>query len=58
MDSGGRGGRAVIGLIVAVVIGILLIGLLLKIIKVAVILAIGVGIVMFAQNKLGNKRIR
>jgi hypothetical protein len=47
-----------IGLIVAVVIGILLIGLLLKIIKVAVILAIGVGIVMFAQNKLGNKRIR
>jgi hypothetical protein len=47
-----------IGLIVAVVIGILLIGLLLKIIKVAVILAICVGSVMFAQNKLGNKRIR
>ena len=43
-----------IGLIVAVVIGILLIGLLLKIIKVAVILAICVGIVMFAQNKLGR----
>ena len=43
-----------IGLIVAVVIGILLIGLLLKIIKIAVILAICVGIVMFAQNKFGR----
>jgi hypothetical protein len=44
-----------IGLILAVVIGILLIGLLLKIIKVAIILAICVGIVMYAQNKLGRK---
>jgi hypothetical protein len=47
-----------IGLIVAVVIGILMIGLLLKIIKVAIILAICVGVVMYAQNKLGTKRIR
>ena len=47
-----------IGLILAVVIGILLIGLLLKIIKVAIILAICVGVVMYAQNKLGTKRIR
>jgi hypothetical protein len=47
-----------IGLIVAVVIGILVIGLLLKIIKVAIILAICVGVVMYAQNKLGTKRIR
>ena len=48
-----------IGLIVAVIIGILLIGLLLKIIKVAVILAVCVGIVMFAQNKLGGtKRLK
>ena len=47
-----------IGLIIAVIIGILLIGLLLKIIKVAVILALCVGIVMLAQNKLGQKRIK
>jgi hypothetical protein len=48
----------VIGVIIAVIIGILLIGALLKIIKIAVILALAVGIVMFAQNKLGTKRIR
>ena len=45
-----------IGLIIAVIIGILLIGLLLKILKVAIILALCVGIVMFAQNKLGQNR--
>jgi hypothetical protein len=50
--------RTMIGLIIAVIVGILLIGLLLKIIKLAVILALAVGIVMFAQNKLGTKRIR
>jgi hypothetical protein len=58
VDADGGGGRAMIGLIVAVVIGILVIGLLLKIIKVAIILAICVGVVMYAQNKLGTKRIR
>ena len=47
-----------IGLVIAVIIGILLIGLLLKIIKVAIILALCVGIVMFAQNKLGRKQIK
>jgi hypothetical protein len=48
-----------IGVIVAVIIGILLVGLLLKIIKVAVILAACVAIVMFAQNKLGGtKRLK
>jgi len=45
-----------IGLIIAVIVGILLIGLLLKIIKIAIILAVCVGIVMFAQNKLGGTR--
>jgi hypothetical protein len=58
MDRNGRGGRAMIGLIVAVVIGILLIGLILKILKIAIILAICVGIVMFAQNKFGTKRLK
>ena len=47
-----------IGLIVAVIVGILLIGLVLKIIKIAIILALAVGIVMVAQNKFGGKRIR
>jgi len=47
-----------IGLIIAVIVGILLIGLVLKIIKIAIILAACVGIVMFAQNKLGTKRLK
>ena len=47
-----------IGIIIAVILAILIIGVLLKILKVAIILALCVGIVMFAQNKLGTKRIR
>ena len=35
-----------------------MIGLVLKIIKIAIILALGVGIVMLAQNKFGNKRLK
>ena len=58
MDGGSRGGRAVIGLILAVVVGILLIGIVLKIAKIAIILAICVGLAMFAQNKFGSKRLK
>jgi Flp pilus assembly protein protease CpaA len=49
-----------IGFIIAVVVGILVIGLVLKIIKIAIIVALCVGIVMFAQNKLGGgtKRLK
>ena len=47
-----------IGIIIAVILGILLIGLVLKILKIAIILAIAAGIVMFAQNKFGTKRIK
>ena len=47
-----------IGLILAVVIGILLFGVILHVIKLAIIFALAVGIVMFAQNKFGGKRIR
>ena len=47
-----------IGLIIAVIIGILLVGVVLKILKIAIILALCVGIVMFAQNKLGTKRLK
>ena len=48
-----------IGIIIVAILAILLIGVLLKIIKIAVILAVCVGIVMFAQNKLGGtKRLK
>ena len=47
-----------IGIIIAVILGILLVGLVLKILKIAVILALCVGVVMFAQNKLGTKRLK
>ena len=47
-----------IGIVIAVIIGILVIGLILKILKIAIILAVAVGILMFAQNKFGTKRIK
>ena len=47
-----------IGIIIAVILGILLIGLVFKIVKVAIILALGVGLVMLAQKHFGQKRIR
>ena len=47
-----------IALIIGAILAILLVGLLLKIVKIAVILALCVGIVMFAQNKLGTKQIK
>jgi C4-dicarboxylate transporter len=58
VDGDGRGGRAMIGLIIAVIVGILVVGLVLKIVKIAIILALGVGIVMLAQNMMGTKRIK
>jgi hypothetical protein len=47
-----------IGLIVAVVLGILLIGIVLKLMKIAIILALCVGLYMLAQNKFGAKRLK
>ena len=50
---------AMIGLIIAVIVGILLIGLVLKILKIAIISRSASGIVMFAQNKFGRtKRLK
>ena len=43
---------------IAVIVGILLIGILLKILKIAIVLAIAVGIIMFAQAKFGTKRLK
>ena len=47
-----------IGFIVAVIIGILLIGLLLKLLKFAIIVALVVGGLMLVQNKFGTKRLK
>ena len=47
-----------IGFIVAVVVGILLIGLLLKLLKFAIIVALVVGGLMLVQNKFGTKRLK
>jgi hypothetical protein len=52
----------VIGIIIAVIIGILLIGVVLKLLKIAIIVALCVAAFMFAQKKLGggsnNRRIK
>jgi predicted tellurium resistance membrane protein TerC len=58
MDGERRRWAAMIGIIIAVILGILLIGIVLKIIKIAIILALCVGAVMIAQNKFGAKRIK
>jgi hypothetical protein len=47
-----------IGLIVAVIVGILVIGLVLKLIKFAVIIALVVGGLMLAQKHFGQKRLK
>ena len=47
-----------IKIIVAVVIGILLLGAVLKVLKIAIIVALAVGIFMVAQDKFGTKRIK
>ena len=47
-----------IGIIVAVIIGILLIGVVLKLIKFAIIIALCIGVYMLAQNKFGAKRLK
>jgi hypothetical protein len=47
-----------IGQIVAVIVGILVIGLVLKLVKFAIIVALAVGVLMLAQKHFGQKRIR
>ncbi|MGN6590971.1 MAG: hypothetical protein ACTHKE_11845 [Sphingomicrobium sp.] len=49
-----------IGIIIAIILVIVLGGILLHLLKIAIILALAVGIVMFAQNKLGGgaKRLK
>ena len=47
-----------IGIVIAVIVGILLIGVVLKLLKIAIILALAIGLVMLAQNKFGTKRLK
>jgi hypothetical protein len=47
-----------LAVIIGVIIAILVIGLLLKLLKVAIVLALGVGIVKLAQKHIGQKRIK
>ena len=47
-----------LGIIIAVIIGILLIGLVLKLLKFAIIIALVVGRLMLLQNKYGAKRLK
>ena len=47
-----------IGLVVAVIVGILLIGLVLKLLKFAIIVALIVGGVMLVQKKFGQNNDR
>ena len=61
MDSDGRGGRTVtnaVKIAIAVIIGILLIGLVLKLLKVAIIVALVVGGYVLLQNHFGQKWIK
>jgi uncharacterized membrane protein YccC len=53
MDRNAGRGR-MIGIIIAVILVILIGGILLHLLKIAIILALAVGIVMFVQNKLGG----
>jgi len=43
-----------IGIIIAIVVGIILLGLVFKLVKLALIVAIVVGLGMFAAKKLGG----
>ena len=47
-----------IGVIIAVILVIVLGGILLHLLKIAIIVALAIGIVMFAQNKFGQRRIK
>ena len=42
------------GIVIAIIIGIILLGLVFKVIKLALIVAIVIGVAMVAQKKLGG----
>jgi len=46
------------GILIAIIVVVLLAGVLLKLVKLALIVAVGVGIVMIARNKFGGKHLK
>ena len=44
--------------VVGIIVVILLMGLLFKLLKLAIVIALGVGVVMLAQNYFGGKRLK
>jgi hypothetical protein len=54
--AGGR--QRMIAFVIVLVIGILLIGLVFKLLKVAIVVALCVGAVLLLQKKLSAKRIK
>ncbi len=48
----------VIGIILAVIIGVILIGVVFHLLKFAIIIALAAGVVMIARNHFGTKRIK
>ena len=47
-----------IGIVLAVIIGIIVIGLVFKLVKIAIIVAIAAGIFLVARNHFANKRLK
>ena len=47
-----------IGIVIVVIIGVLLLGVVFKLLKLALIVAIVVGVGMLVHNKFGNKRLK
>ena len=54
----GEGAKQMIGIVIVVIIGILLLGLAFKLLKVALVVAAVVGVAMLVQHKFGNKRLK
>ncbi len=47
-----------IGIAIVVIIGVLLLGLVFKLLKLALIVAVVGGVAMLVHNKFGNKRLK
>ena len=54
----GEGAKQMIGIVIVVIIGVLLLGVVFKLLKLALIVALVVGGGMLLHNKFGNKRLK
>ena len=53
-----QGVKQMIGIVIAVIVGILLLGVVFKLLKLALIVAVVAGVAMLVHNKFGNKRLK